>query len=696
MKIPYAYTDTGLRYIPEFTSFNLDFLNELAYTYNIHSNRVYGDILKLPHTREEIQLQPNEQITSGVINSKLTYLYINYLYILTRCKIGKVDGLADYRGSTHIPPSVYTTALTGRFKTQYGDYIRQTQGDWSAYQEEIPWNAPLTQELAVKIYQIWRPNDTVDEILLDPGVAYWVSIDITVGDLVLAFSSSAEGLRTGISFTGTTTVSSYNILTSDIRGALLTDHKSIGLDSYIIATKNRLLLFKYYINTTPNKNCVFTAVSRPDGEMLVDSSSDMEFDDIISIATNHRGVLYTLDGGTNVIYKHNIRGLTRDDRILLTKKTTGRQQVRSVGGHGSVKSKTKFNAPISMIFENSLLYVMDSAERDYRVKVYDEQFNWISTYNLSLDYITNTPIDISINAGILYVLTEQGHLYCYKLADLEDGRLSPDIIHTLSDIDHDFNLEERYIELKFSPTNTNICYVVTNRTVYKKYVDRLTSTVGNVDWKKHNIASTEIHPRLMSITDSATRVGDAVLLLADVIDNDLPDDHQMMLMTFRENENILDILADDYESQIYKLTDILIDSEEYVSSFVYNKALAKMLYNIDTVFDNIKYVPTRELNSLGALKYPGIRYISEDEISTARPTPSVTDYVGINELVGAVPINRCLSMILDKQTDLLAHLTDRVNIPSFYAGGTVHLKRTPVQVLEHKLASGASYKIQKI
>jgi len=430
--------------------------------------------------------------------------------------------------------------------------------------------------------------------------------------------------------------------------------------------------------------------------MLVDSSSDLEFDDIISIATNHRGILYTLDGGTNVIYKHNIRGLTRDDRILLTKKTTGRQQVRSLGGHGSIKSKTKFNTPISMIFADSLLYVMDSSGRDYRVKVYDEQFNWIYTYNLSLDYITNTPINISINAGVLYVLTDLGYLYSYKLINLESGQLSPYAIHDLGDIDHDFNLEEKYIELKFSPTNTNICYVVTNRTVYKKYVDRLTSTVGNVDWKKHNIASTVVRPGLMSITDSATKIGDVVLLLADVIDADLPDDHQVMLLTFRENENILDILADDYESQIYKLTDILINSEEYVSSFVYNKAIAKMLYNIDTIFDNIKYVPTRELNDSGALKYPGIRYISEDEISIARPTPSVTDYIGINELVGTAPINRCLERILDKQRKLLDHVVDRVNTPSFYSGGTIHLNKQPVPVLEHKLASGSSYKIQKI
>lgn len=75
-------------------------------------------------------------------------------------------------------------------------------GDWKPYHTEIPWDAQITEDLIVKIYQIWRPEQTTDQILADSGVAYWFTHSTFVSEVVFAFSESAEGKAKGISFAG--------------------------------------------------------------------------------------------------------------------------------------------------------------------------------------------------------------------------------------------------------------------------------------------------------------------------------------------------------------------------------------------------------------------------------------------------------------------------------------------------------------
>jgi hypothetical protein len=619
MTAPYKYTSTGSRYIPGFTSFTTDYLNEMAWSFSVYSNRLYGDIMVLPEQYTDIKIKPNVPITANTINTAIRGLYNNYVYILTRCKIGKTDAFESYRGATGIPATIYSQPLTAAFA-----------GD----------------------------SDRLEESKIN------------------------------------------NMLGEDVNDTIMTRTLGQGVYGYIIATGNKLKIFKFAPIDLDMYNSTLRAVSTDISEALIDSSSDLKFENISKLALSNRDELYVLDSTTRVIYKYNIKGLTRNDRILMSRRTPGRQLVGYMGGRGTTGDKTTFNSPIDMTFADGLLYILDTDTRDVRVKVYDSQFNWISTYNLSLDYLHDTPVSFAINKGTLYILTELGDINQYTLTDLESSIMSSTTVPA-NIIDHDFATQEVYGSIQFSPTNTNLCYILTNKNIYKKYDDRLDKTAATIDWEKHHILTGTTgrrrrvkvpspEPKVVSFITRSDAVED--IMLVNVIHN-----YHGLLLHFKENENLMDMISEEYETDIYPLSSIYIKPEEYVSSFVYNKAIAKLLFNTNLIYSNIRHVASSELDALGGYMYPGIRYLSEQEINTYRDQAVTLDvYVGVNEVLTTGVLNRCIKTVTDEQNKILQLVKDRKNAPDFYTAGSIKLKKFPIPHLDYTLPSGRSFKIQKI
>jgi len=614
MTIPYKYTETGSRYILGYNGFSTEYLNNKAYEYRYRTNRVYGDVLTLPYHINDVSVSPNEVINSDIINNKLSLLYKNYVYLLTQCSISKIDGLEDYRGSSHFPTSLYTSPQSGIYKTKYTP----------------------------------QPVDS----LLDQGV----------------------------------------------RSIALCPNITPGVNSLVVATGNKLMLCKFQPTHQENACHNISMISTSGSEILVDSENDLEFKSIKKIVTNNKGGLYTLDTGRNIIYKHNIRGLTRGDRILNSKQTAGRMLDVMVGKSGDLNSKVQFSNPIDMTHHRSRLYVLDGGSRNYRIKVYDDQINWLNTYNISLDFIEHTPISISCNTDSMYILTESGQLIQYDIGEMDQGYFAPIRSIKLSIVDVDYNLIERYVEIKFSTINDNVAYVVTNKSVYKMMVDKLNRPVGHVDWVKHNITTTNVSPICIDMIERHDRVGLDVIVVADVNITMPNRSRETLVLHFTDGDNLMHMLNSGYESNIIKYENITINSEEYVSPFVYNKAISKMLHNLNMLYDNTIYIVSDEITSTGEYKYPGVRYVSEDEIKKLRIQDTLKDtmFIGVNELVCSATLNRCFSDIIQKQYAALNLIRDRKNGVEFYYKSINRLKRLPVKVIESYLTSGYRYRIQKI
>jgi len=608
---PYKFTTSGEKFIPGFNAFKTEYINNLAYTYQYRSSRVYSDIMTLPYNYNDVRINTNQAIDSEAINSKIASLYKNYIYLLTKCSIGKTDGLDEFRGSTSLPASAYDHPILGLYTTAY---------------------TPTTE---------------------------------------------------------------YNVFDAGIRSTAFLPNISTGVDSLVIATPNRLILCKFKSLEEEGTCHQLTVVSTSASESLVDSENDLEFKSISKVVSNDKGSIFTLDTGRSIIYKHNVKGLTRDDRILKAKETTGRMLDVMMGTTGDISSKIQFYNPIDISYHNDRLYVLDGGDRNYRIKVYDDQLNWSDTYNISLDFIQHNPISIAGDNGKIYVLTQQGIMLIYSISELQSGVLIPLEVVDVDLIDTDYNTVEKYIEVKFSSVNDNICYIVTNRSVYKKMVDKLSLTVGHVDWEKHNICTGSVEPICATITEQHTGVGNIVVLFAKV---NTPTGSEIQLLHFTDQDYMMDMLDAQYEGNVISVEDCMIKPEEYVSSFVYNKAISKLLFNINLIYNSIIFVASSEITETGTRKYPGIRYVGEYEVAESRILDDTisSNYIGVNELVSASTLNRCLHDVVSKQEQVLNLIRDRTNRDEFYNGSVNILKNSPVPVVESFLSSGYMYRLQKI
>ncbi len=121
-----------------------------------------------------------------------------------------------------------------------------------------------------------------------------------------------------------------------------------------------------------------------------------------------------------------------------------------------------------------------------------------------------------------------------------------------------------------------------------------------------------------------------------------------------------------------------------------------MYYNLRLILDNIKLIASAELSNSGQKLYPGVRYISREETAGYSASPTVEDYIGVNELVCTGTLNRCFSRIYKMQSDIAEMLQDRNNSEEFYNDTTMIMKKAPVHLIDHKLPQGATHRIQKL
>lgn len=614
--IPYAYTESGVKYIPGYTSFDTQYLNELAYTYSIRSNRIYNETQSLLYDFSSVKVQHNELVTSQTINSKINILYSNYIHLLTRCKMAKSDAISQYRGPVLLSNDVYNQPITAVYKTEYNQYL----------------------------------------------------------DIDILNKSELESAT----------------------GVCMTKQLITGKDTLVMTTSGSIKLFHVIQTSQEQTNCVIESISNNITDSLVDSNSDLMFTNIVDVAADQTGLLYVLDSGTSIVYKYNMKGVTSDDRILLSKKTPGRLLVAKLGGTGEVNSATQFNDPIGIYYRNSSIYVVDQDlnKQELWLKQYDLNLNYIGKYNLSLDFNDRAYVNMCVSGdGTVYILCDTGEVVTYRVENLQLGDFRNVGIIKLQNIDFDLELGEYYVDIELSTFNTNTIYVITNKTVYKKYIDRMARDVGSIEWTRLQIGSGDVTPISITITPHFELLGDTLFILGRD-NNDIKPTN--MLFNCVDQENVVNLLDSIYEQQIYKLEDVYIKPDEYVTAYVYNKMLMKLYYNMQLINTNLQLIASAEIDVDGNMLYPGVRYISRAEVDTFNTSPGIKHNVGINEILTGSTINRSLQQVYNTQLKVLQMLQDRINTDVFYENTVLNLKRFPVKYIDQTLPSDVSCRIIKL
>ena len=118
----------------------------------------------------------------------------------------------------------------------------------------------------------------------------------------------------------------------------------------------------------------------------------------------------------------------------------------------------------------------------------------------------------------------------------------------------------------------------------------------------------------------------------------------------------------------------IIDEEEYVTNWVINKSLHKLIYNHLLFRDNIHSKYRGQYDDQGRLQYLGIDYIKDTDPNLFTYNPDLNNFIGLNEPVMADVVNRPLEKIYDLQVNLLDMVNEKISNKYPYPEHVVGLK----------------------
>jgi len=385
-----------------------------------------------------------------------------------------------------------------------------------------------------------------------------------------------------------------------------------------------------------NSNSTFTSVVTALSTTSVFENSNIRWGKIQDFAFNTDNSLYILDLSANNIVKYDASGFLTDDNIL---DNTLIYQT-SIGGKGSYDDSTKFNMPYSMTCYNSELYVLDSGNSC--IKKYDKNLNWITTYRLFKDYLSAYPININHdNIGNMYVITNDDNMYKYA------NDFSSKVTIDTAPLSGDTGSVKRII---FSPTDTNVFYLFTEKYVYKRLINNPSESIGMY-----------LLPRLRVNTDETITGFSSVPVtsLGTAYDYNFvfSNYHNIgKISIYQDNLNLTSVLTDPY-FDVYPLSAVTIHPDEYLQNWVINKAISKLLINHMRLRDEItsKFLYKKDPAS-GDILLVGTRYLLPDEINKTFFQQDITNYIGMNELFQNNTVNRPFEYIYDIQVNMLSSL----------------------------------------
>ena len=584
------------------SSFDQNILNDFD-TYNLIQDRLAGDILDLPYNLYDIKIKVNDFVVSETINYSLEKLYTNSLYILSKSVIP----------SNNIP------------ETRYYQYIVNDIGDgnkltWKPFTQFSDTSDKCKQQSLAGVKKILKLNN----------------IENTNNYNMVATTTTNVILLSG---TGTTT----------LRKIVNPDNPNIVSDSNI---------------THPSNGVTFQHI-----------------EDITISASNN---LYVLDSTLKTVFKFDISGMLTLDDAILKNDTPGRLMTGMVGGLGGLTDKTRFNRPRAITSVNDFVYVIDYDETTdtSAIKVYDAQLNWRQTQSVGKQ-LSAGPVDCKYNPDTreLFVLCHQPTIKNIlgnndpTPLDQQMPELVRYDIDTLLHVDthnffdvtkHDSDIGTEFFKsINFSIENPNIMYVLSNRNMYKKYVSRPEVFVGTFLVEEKSIGTGD--STTMSFQDFT--IQEETLTIHDTTTNTtfketkdeifLFDAEFETIHKFLEESNYEKSLQSDIETNFIGFDDIRIDSEELVSTMVYNKALMKLLYNNVLILENISRRFTTIFDNRGISKYIGFTYLIEDELKKLTYRQTLNNLIGTNEPVLTTTVNRCLNEIYELQKEIVALVQEK-------------------------------------
>lgn len=462
-------------------------------------------------------------------------------------------------------------------------------------------------------------------------------------------------MLSGNGWKGMSTLTGYN----QIINKEFTDYKT-----RMFMTRNA-----FYIQIFFNKNRiqVFRYEQPVDGEFLPDNWLQLEdtnlydnfsdlkllnISDIVILGDN----MFVLDESRSTIYQYDIRLIINDDLDT----NTGSQIIKFLnkvqGGVNAIKDGVILSKPKHIFTDGINVYVYDDKFKD--IKVFDR--------NLSLvDLIRNNTINTSTKKIIYHEQLDNFIIVESDKVVFTNTKL--EIIKTYSGAELKlFNNNKKLgeiVDIDISKYDPNIIYIgcVYNNgsIVFKKKISKISSNMRiinlfDITLKSINngdvlpISTVERVALFLSCTSNVNINGGAS-------HTDVPVVYATTDTT--ETFNLLDT----NNIKIFSQDECLIKNE-IITSFTFNKIFYKLLYNHYILINSITKKVIYDINDSSIVTGQRTRPLADIDYLNVKNINDYNFYIGDNEVVGELVINRCLCMLYNLQVDIINILLSEFNI----------------------------------
>ena len=357
-------------------------------------------------------------------------------------------------------------------------------------------------------------------------------------------------------------------------------------------------------------------------------SGSINYINISSVGRYKDEILFVSDSSYNNLYSYNLLGAISDDYI----KNRQLFQLNVVGGRGGSQEKIKFNGIGKITVANDVVVVEDKGNKTF--KIFDKNLNWVSS--------TITPTIFNTVSTINAFTYSEKDNKIYIASNNKLFTLNIDTKYNITlDKTYDFtdilSTGEYFVDLKFANYDKDVFYLLSNKNLYKKWITKPSKNIGmlkNTSFSNDNFRW---------ITTSLGVSGDDLLIYTVS-----QDSSRSYMAYFRDNLSLTTLFKTDNPLVVYSKKDVQIDPEEYNSSWVYNKSIKKMLYNMSLLVNNIGYRFYTNEDNTGT---PAFLYRGYNAFFRYNGVLDTNKYanVFINENFQAETINRCFRQIYEYQ-----------------------------------------------
>jgi hypothetical protein len=420
---------------------------------------------------------------------------------------------------------------------------------------------------------------------------------------------------------------------------------AVAVLSSVLFASNQALAF-YSTDSRYEQNLLFTngqfislnGINQRDGDyspvnLIQQSSVDplsgsINFYNIAGIAQYKAEQLFISDATYNNLYSYNLGGAVSDDNI----KNRQLFQLNVVGGRGTSQDRIKFNNIGKIAVAGDVVIVEDRGNKTF--KVYDRNLNWLNST------ITPTLFNAISTINAMVYSEKDNRLYIASNTSLFLLDISTDYNLT-SAKSYDFSSiltgNEYFVDIKFANYDKDIFYLLSTKNLYKKWITKPEKNIGML---KNSVFNDD---NFRWITTSPGVSGDDVLIYA--VSQDLTRSY---IAVYRDNLSLTTLFKTDNPLIVYSKQDVLIDPEEYNCSWVYNKSIKKMLYNMSLLVNNIGYRFFTDEDNTGTPVFLYRGYNNFFRYNAPLDTNKYSN-VFINENFQAETVNRCFKQIYDYQ-----------------------------------------------